>query len=237
MYVEDISKSFGKLKALKNVNIQIDKNKITAIVGDNGSGKSTLIKILSGSLIPDSGNIYIEDKKYKYLTPKIAYENGISTVYQDLSLDNHRDVTGNIFLGREIVRAGFIIDYKNMHKKTGELLDELNINIPYLKTPVGYLSGGQRQSVAIARSIYQGEKLIIFDEPTAAMGIRESSATNKLIESLPLKGYTVVLVSHDINQVYTIADRIFIMRHGEVIEDIIKTDTTLQKLKKTMLYG
>ncbi len=231
IYLENVSKSFGKLDALKNANLKIERNKITAIVGDNGSGKSTLIKILSGSLTPDKGTLYIEGRKYKYITPKIAYKNGFSTVYQDLSLDNYRDAIGNIFLGREIIKAGIIIDYKEMYKQTRALLEELNIDIPYLTTPVGYLSGGQRQSVAIARSIFQGSKLIILDEPTAAMGLKESAATNKLIKSLPSKLYTVVMVSHDLDQVYSIADRIFIMRNGTIIGDVTKKDTTPKKLK------
>mgnify|MGYP001358285335 CR=1 FL=1 len=229
-YLNNISKSFGKVNALKDVSIEIYKNNITAIVGDNGSGKSTLIKILSGSLKPDTGNIYIEGKHYKYLTPKLAYENGIATVYQDLSLDNYRDVAGNIFLGKEITRFGFIIDYKEMNRQTELFLNSLDINIPYLRTPVGYLSGGQRQSVAIARAIYQGRNLIIFDEPTAAMGVKESKATNRLIKSLPEKGFTVLVVSHDMHQIFDIADRILIMRNGEIIEDVMKSETTPMEL-------
>lgn len=224
--LNNISKSFGKINALKDVSIDIEKNKITAIVGDNGSGKSTLIKILSGTLRPDEGSIHIEGKDYEYMTPKLAYENGIATVYQDLSLDNYRDVTGNIFLGKELTKFGFILDYEKMNNQTQVLLESLDIDIPYLKTPVGYLSGGQRQSVAIARAIFQGRNLIIFDEPTAAMGIKESKATNKLIKSLPDKGFSVLVISHDMHQVFEIADRIFIMRNGEIIDNVLKVDTT-----------
>lgn len=229
--LENISKKFGNLEALKNVSMELEKNKITSLVGDNGSGKSTLIKILSGSLKPNSGTIHIEGKTYKHLTPEIAYKNGISTVYQDLSLDNHRDVVGNIFLGREITKLGFIINYIEMEKQTKKLLKKLDINIPYIKTPTGYLSGGQRQSIAIARSVLQGKNLIIFDEPTAAMGLKESTATNELIKTLPSKGYTILMVSHDLNQVFDIADRIFVMRNGEIIKDAIKSDITLSELK------
>lgn len=228
--LNNISKNFGKIIALNDVSLNIQRGKITAIVGDNGSGKSTLIKILSGTLKPDKGNIYFEGKDYEYMTPKLAYENGISTVYQDLSLDNYRDVPGNIFLGKELTKLGFIIDYKKMNDMTMSLLESLDINIPYLKTPVGYLSGGQRQSVAIARAILQGKKLIIFDEPTAAMGIKESKATNNLIKSLPAKGFTVLVISHDMQQVFDIADRIFVMRNGEIIEDVLKSETTILKL-------
>lgn len=233
-HLDNISKSFGKVKALKDVSVEIKKNKITALVGDNGSGKSTLIKILSGTLRPDYGSIHIGDKSYKYMTPKISYSEGISTVYQDLSLDNYRDIPENIFLGQELTKFGFILDYKKMGNQTQLLLEDLGINIPYLKTPVGYLSGGQRQSVAIARAILQGENLIIFDEPTAAMGIRESKATNKLIKSLPGKGYTVLVISHDMHQVFDIADEIYIMRNGEIINHVLKTDTNPIKLMETI---
>ncbi|QRN86396.1 sugar ABC transporter ATP-binding protein [Clostridia bacterium] len=229
--LEDISKRFGKLEALKNVSLKIERNKITSLVGDNGSGKSTLIKILSGNLKPNGGTIYINGKAYNYLLPKIAKQCGISTVYQDLSLDNYKDVVENIFLGQEITRFGFIIDYPKMQKQTEKLLEKLEIDIPYLGTSVGYLSGGQRQSIAIARSIFQGEKLIIFDEPTAAMGIKESAATNKMIQSLPAKGFTVLMISHDLNQVFDTADRIYVMRNGEIIKDAVKNDITLTELK------
>lgn len=231
VYLENISKSFGKLEALKNVSLKLERNKITSLVGDNGSGKSTLIKVLSGSLKPNNGTIHIKGKAYKHLTPKIANENGISTVYQDLSLDNYKDAVGNIFLGKEVTKFGFILNYNEMQKQTEKLLEKLEIDIPYLRTPVGYLSGGQRQSVAIARSIFQGKKLIIFDEPTAAMGLKESIAANKLIKSLPSKGFTVLMISHDLNQVFDIADRIFVMRNGEIIKDAVKSDITLTELK------
>lgn len=228
--LNNITKNFGKIVALKNVSMYVERGKITAIVGDNGSGKSTLIKILSGTLRPSEGSIHIEGKDYEYMIPKLACENGIATVYQDLSLDNYRDVPGNIFLGKELTKFGFILDYEKMNNQTQSLLKSLDINIPYLKTPVGYLSGGQRQSVAIARAIFQGENLIIFDEPTAAMGIRETVATNQLIKYLPEKGFTVLVISHDMNQVFDIADRIFMMRNGEIIEDVLKSEITPMEL-------
>jgi len=235
--LDKITKSFGQVNALRGATLEIEKNKATAIVGDNGSGKSTLIKILSGIIKPDSGDICIEDKFYKFLTPKLAYKNGISTVYQDLSLDNYRDVSGNIFLGKEITKLGFILDYEKMYEETEILLEKFHIDIPYLKTPVGYLSGGQRQSIAIGRAIYQGRKLIIFDEPTAAMGVKESIATNNLISSLPGKGFTVLIVSHDIYQVFDIADRIFIMEQGKIVDDVAKDGSTPQELRKRISHG
>lgn len=235
IYLDKISKSFGKLEALKDVSIKLERNKITSLIGDNGSGKSTLAKILSGNLKPNSGNIHIEGKVYSNITPKIANENGISTVYQDLSLDNYRDVVMNIFLGKEITKYGLILDYKEMKAQTENLLEKLKINIPYLSTPVGYLSGGQRQSVAIARSIFQGEKLIIFDEPTAAMGIKESAATNELIKMLPEKGFTVLIISHDLHQVFDISDKIYVLRNGEIIKSSNRSDISLNEIKVGMI--
>lgn len=231
IYMENISKSFGKLDALKNISIKLEKNKITSLVGDNGSGKSTLIKILSGNIDPNNGFIHMNGKKYSKLTAKTANEIGISTVYQDLSLDNYKDSVMNIFLGKEITKYGFIIDDKEMESQTEELLEKLKIDIPFLRTPVGYLSGGQRQSVAIARSIFQGKKLIIFDEPTAAMGLKESEATNKMIKKLPSKGFTVLMISHDLSQVFDIADKIYVMRNGQIIKEAMKADISLEELK------
>ena len=149
IYMENICKKFGKSEVLKNVTVKIARNKITSVVGDNGSGKSTLIKIMSGTLKPSSGSIYIEGKHYTYLTTKIAIIM-VSQLYIR-SLDNFRDAVGNIFLGMEITKYGFILDYKEMNRQTEKLLQGLNINIPYTNIPVGYLSGGQRQSIAIAR--------------------------------------------------------------------------------------
>ncbi|KAF1084771.1 Arabinose import ATP-binding protein AraG [Sporotomaculum syntrophicum] len=155
-----------------------------AIVGDNGAGKSTLIKLLSGALAPDHGQIMVGDKSYSSMTPGKAISLGISTVYQDLALVDCRDVVSNIFLGREPVYAGFLMDKRRMQKEAAQVLQDLQINIPSLHTPVGLLSGGQRQGVAVARDVFQGGKVIIFDEPTAAMGLQESAKIIKLLQKL-----------------------------------------------------
>jgi len=156
--IAHLSKSFGNIEALRNVSLDIYSGEILAIVGDNGAGKSTLIKILAGALTADQGQIMVDDKVYSSLSPGKAISLGISTVYQDLALVDCLDVVSNIFLGRELVYAGFLVDRRKMQKEAGRILQGLQIFIPSLNTPVGLLSGGQRQGVAVARAIFQGAK-------------------------------------------------------------------------------
>lgn len=209
-----ISKSYGHIRALNDVSIDFPKNRISAVVGDNGAGKSTLIKVLSGTLAPDKGTIKVGDRNFPSLTPAQAIKNGIVTVYQDLSLINCRDVVSNIFLGNELMKAGFIVNKRQMEKEAALLLERLNIKIPSLRVNVGDLSGGQRQAVAIARAINLGGEVLILDEPTAAMGVKETAQTLKLILELKVKGYTIILISHNMHQVFSLCDRICVMREG-----------------------
>lgn len=224
--ITHLSKSFGNIVALRDVDLEIYSGEILAIVGDNGAGKSTLIKMLAGALTPDQGKIMIGDKSYSSLSPGKAIRLGISTVYQDLALVDCRDVVSNIFLGRELVYAGFLVDRRKMQKEAGRILKGLQINIPSFNTPVGLLSGGQRQGVAVARAIFQGGKVIIFDEPTAAMGLQESAKVLKLLQKLREEGMAVVVISHNLHQVFEISDRICVMRHGQVAA-ICKTKDSL----------
>jgi len=214
--IAHLSKSFGNIVALRDVSLEIYAGEILAIVGDNGAGKSTLIKLMAGALIPDRGQIMVGDKIYSSLSPAKAISLGISTVYQDLALVDCRDVVSNIFLGRELVHAGFMVDRSRMLKEAGRILQGLQINIPSLNTPAGLLSGGQRQGVAVARAVFQGGKVIIFDEPTAAMGLKESAKVIKLLQKLREEGMAVVVISHNLHQVFEISDRICVMRHGQV---------------------
>lgn len=214
--ITHLSKSFGNIEALIDVSLEIYAGEILAIVGDNGAGKSTLIKLLSGALTPDNGQIMVGDKSYSSMTPGKAISLGISTVYQDLALVDCRDVVSNIFLGREPVYAGFLVDKRRMQKEAAQVLQDLQINILSLHTPVGLLSGGQRQGVAVARAVFQGGKVIIFDEPTAAMGLQESAKVIKLLQKLRQGGLAVVVISHNLHQVFEISDRICVMRHGRV---------------------
>ena len=226
-----VSKKYGNATVLDKISLSIPKGKIVSLVGDNGSGKSTLAKIISGEIRPNEGYIDILGSRYDKLTTKLAIKSGISMIYQDLSLDDQLDVPGNIFLGQELKRYGMILDFKRMNQVAHELIDQLEINIPYLSTPVGLLSGGQRQGVALARSLYQGANMIIADEPTAAMGIKESKATIDFFEKLPAKGYTVLMISHNINHVYRISDEIHIMRSGKIIKSVSKENTSISELE------
>lgn len=225
LVVKDIHKSFNHVQALRGVSLKAYEGEVLAIVGDNGAGKSTLIKILSGVVTPDSGEIIIDDQHYKKLTPRKASEVGVSTVYQDLALGNTMDVVSNLFLGREYVTAGFL-KKKQMKEEAEQLIRDLDIQIPDVTEPVGNLSGGQRQGVAVARLVHRGGKILIFDEPTAAMGLNESNAVLKLIKKLATENYTVIIISHNLQQVFHISDRICIMRQGKVIKELQTADTT-----------
>lgn len=217
--LKNIHKSYGHIKALQGVDLSILPGQVLALVGDNGSGKTTMVKIISGVIAPDEGEIIIDSKKYRKLTPALAIKQGISTVYQDLSLVDCRDVAENIFLGREIMKYKVFVNKKKMMAESALLLKDLKINIPWLRTPVGLLSGGQRQGVAVARAVQQGGRLLIFDEPTAAMGVQESAKTLKLIKHLGDEGYAVMVISHNLQHVFTIADRICVLSKGQLKGD------------------
>lgn len=227
--VRNIQKQFGHVMALRGVTVQAYQGEVLAIVGDNGAGKSTLIKILSGVLEPDEGEIEIDGKAYRTLTPRKAIGAGVSTVYQDLALGNSMDVAANLFLGREVTRGGFL-NKKKMIEEAEKLLESLEIQIPDVTVPVGNLSGGQRQGVAVARLVHNGGKLLIFDEPTAAMGLNESNAVLRLIRKLAADGYAVIIISHNLPQVFHISDRICVMRQGQVMKELLTKETTMDEV-------
>ena len=233
--LKNITKKFGNIKALKGVSLKCCLGEILVIVGDNGAGKSTLIKIISGVFTQDSGEIWINGKEQQRLNPGISLSEGISTVYQDLSLVDTRDVAYNIFLGREPVK-GLFIDRKKIYTESEQLIQNLGVKIPNLRIPVGNLSGGQRQGVAIARAIHQGGKLLIFDEPTAAMGLVESARILKLIKRLAEEGYGVIVISHNLQQVFQIADKICVMHQGSIM-GTVKTDETNMNDIVSMVTG
>ena len=232
--VHDLAKYFGHIQALGGVSLNVTAGSITAIVGDNGSGKSTLIKILSGNLKPDSGSIRIGGKAYPSLTIPQALSRGIRTVYQELALDNYKNSVDNIFLGSELMRGPFL-DRRAMRREAEKLLADIHVSIPDLTEPVGSLSGGQRQGVAIARALRRPGKLLLLDEPTAAMGIQESHSTLEMLAGLRRRGMTQLIVSHNLHQVFALADYVYVMRSGGVIAAASTSDTTPEQLQDLIL--
>jgi ABC-type sugar transport system ATPase subunit len=218
--VERISKRFGAVVALQEAALHIPRGEITGLVGDNGAGKSTLIKIISGVLMPDSGSIEFGGKPANFASPAEARENGIETVYQDLALVGNLAVWANVYLGRELTTGPkflHILDKRAMLSKTGDMLDRFMRNVPPIDEPVELLSGGQRQVVAIARAGAWGSKLILMDEPTAALGVAETKAVEDVIFELKRQGLTILVISHNLDQIFRITDGIWVMRRGRVI--------------------
>jgi ABC-type sugar transport system ATPase subunit len=217
---EAINKNFGAVVALQDVNLQIPRGEITGLVGDNGAGKSTLIKIISGALTPDSGLIEFEGTPASFASPAEARGQGIETVYQDLALVGNLSVWANVYLGRELTRGPrflHILDKRAMLSNTGEMLKRFVRHAPPMDESVELLSGGQRQVVAIARAGAWGSKLILMDEPTAALGVAETKAVEDVIFGLKRQGLTVLVISHNLDQIFRITSGIWVLRRGRVI--------------------
>jgi ABC-type sugar transport system ATPase subunit len=218
--VEKISKSFGAVAALHDVTLHLPTGEITGLVGDNGAGKSTLVKIVSGVLTPDSGSIEFGGKVVRFASPADARMHGIETVYQDLALAGNLAVWANVYLGREqTVGPKFlhILDKRAMLSKTADMLERFIRNVPPIAEPVEMLSGGQRQVVAIARAGAWGSKLILMDEPTAALGVAETKAVEDVIFEMKRQGLTILVISHNLDQIFRLTDGVWVMRRGRVI--------------------
>jgi ABC-type sugar transport system ATPase subunit len=230
-----ISKHFGKVVALENVDIAIWPDEIVGLVGDNGAGKSTLVQILSGSLSPSSGEIYMDGQRVVFHSPIEARSKGIETVYQDLSLALDLSVSANIFLGRELKRKGILgmfgwLDQRQMNVKAKEELEKLKITIGDITSLCESLSGGQRQAVAVARAIAWGTRVVLMDEPTAALGVEEQKKVADLILEVRKHGIPVLLISHNLPQVHALADRIVVLRRGHVVANVKKEDSTIEDI-------
>ena len=229
--VENIAKKFGALTALRDVNMHLGKGEVLGLLGDNGAGKSTLIKILSGFQKPDEGEILFEGDRVSINNPKDAGRLGIEAVYQDLALCDNLDVVANLFLGREEVSPGpgvvsRQIDEVRMEHETADLLSNLAVTIPSLRSEVGTLSGGQRQQVAVARSLLGDPKVVLLDEPTAALGVPQTKQVLALINRLRERDLGVVVISHNLVDVFEVADRIFVLRLGAAAGDFSAKETT-----------
>lgn len=235
--VHDLSKAYGNVRALDGVALALPAGEIVAIVGDNGAGKSTLLKCVSGSIAVDAGYVQVGNRRLASLTPGEAIGLGISTVYQDLSLSEGRDAAANIFLGMERTRWGVFLDTRRMRAEASETLRELGLDIPSPTEPVRNLSGGQRQAVAIARAVLQCTAhspaepgILLFDEPTAALGVRESARVVHVIARLRKRGFSILCISHDIPMVLGLADRIAVMRAGCLAWYGARSETSVNEL-------
>jgi ABC-type sugar transport system ATPase subunit len=215
-----ISKRYGNVIALDDVDFEVNAGEIVALIGDNGAGKSTLTKVLAGAIAPDSGTIEMLGKHVVFNSPADARNAGIETTYQDLALAEDLDIAANLFLARELVRPGIwgaldFLDRPAMRKSSEEHLRDFGIKIDSIDQRVDTLSGGQRQAIAVARSVFWGSKLVIMDEPTAALGVAQSSLVFNLMRKVRDSGTAVVFISHNLPQVFDVSDRIVVMRRGQ----------------------
>jgi len=229
--LEGVSKRFGPVQALDRVDFAVHAGEVVGLVGDNGAGKSTLVKAIAGIHNPDAGSMRFEGEEATVSRPQDATELGIATVYQDLALCDNLDVVANIFLGQEEVSAGPAhatrqLDEAKMEHRAGELLSSLAVTIPSLRTEVGTLSGGQRQQVAVARSLLGEPRVVLLDEPTAALGVPQTKQVLELISRLRERGLGVVVISHNLANVFEVADRIVVLRLGKPAGDFQAEQTT-----------
>ena len=226
-----ISKAFGHVQALSNVDFELYPTEVVALIGDNGAGKSTLVKILSGIYHKDTGQIYVDGKPVEIHGPRDAERlAGISTVYQDLALVDVRDVGSNIYLNMEPTWLGFLINFRQLYADAAKVIDVLRIDMPSVKVNVGELSGGQRQGVAISRALARGRRIFIMDEPTAALGVEQQHKVNELIANLKAEGKTVLVISHNLEHVFTVADRLIVLRRGRRVGTRLKAQTTKEEI-------
>ncbi len=229
--LEGVSKRFGPVQALDRVDFTVNAGEVVGLVGDNGAGKSTLVKTIAGIHTADAGELRFEGREVSISRPQDATELGIATVYQDLALCDNLDVVANIFLGQEEIAAGpggatRQLDETKMEHRAGELLSSLAVTIPSLRTEVGTLSGGQRQQVAVARSLLGEPRVVLLDEPTAALGVPQTKQVLELIGRLRERGLGVVVISHNLANVFEVADRIVVLRLGKSAGDFQAEQTT-----------
>lgn len=233
--VEHLKKSFGAVHALRDVSLEVRPGEVVALVGDNGAGKSTTIKMISGVEQPDEGQIFIDGAPVQLTSPAVAEKLGVQTVYQDLALCDNLDIVSNLFLGRELKKTivpGFIrvLQKSEMEERAIPILRDLGINLPPLTTPVASLSGGQRQTVAVARAVLWGSKLVLLDEPTAALGVAQTKSVLELILRLKSKNLGVLVISHNMSDVFKVADRIIVLRLGQTVGTFVKSETSPESI-------
>jgi D-xylose transport system ATP-binding protein len=235
--MRDISISFGGIHAVERATIDLYEGEVMAVVGHNGAGKSTLIKILSGAYIRDSGTVRIRGKEATIANPRDAKKYGIETIYQTLALADNVDAAANLFLGRELRTKWGTLDDIAMEARARSVIGRLNPHFQRFKDPVKQLSGGQRQSVAIARAILFDAHILIMDEPTAALGPQETAQVGELIRKLKTDGLGIFLISHDIHDVFDLADRICVMKNGRVVGTVYVADVNKDEVLGMIILG
>jgi len=237
--LREIKKNFGAVQALRGVDLALQQGEVLGLVGDNAAGKSTLMKVLSGAYIPDGGEIHIEGQKVHFTGPENARQLGIEMVYQDFALANNLDVASNVFLGREAVRLNLgllkVMNKRRMEEEARRLIDRLKIDIASVRLKVENLSGGQRQAVAIGRATAFNAKVIIMDEPTAALSVAAISKVLDLIRELKRQGSSIIIISHRLEDIFEAADRVIVLRHGRKVGDLAVEGTSLTEIREKVV--
>ena len=239
--IRAVSKRFGGVEALKGVSLQLHPGDVVALAGDNGAGKSTLTKIISGVYPADGGEIRLDGRPVHFATPEAARRAGIETIYQDLALADNLSIGANIFLGREPMRRVLgilpMLDRKAMAAAAKETMARLDFHVDRLDAPVGRFSGGQRQAVAIGRAIYWNARVILMDEPTAALGVPEQRKVLALIRGLKKEGRGVIFISHNLQDIFAVSDRVVVLRRGSLAGERRIEDTSHDEVVKLMIGG
>ena len=235
--LKNISISFGGIKAVDDVSVDLYPGEVVGLLGHNGAGKSTLIKCLSGAYKADSGEIFINGDKVVINNPRDARDQNIETIYQTLALADNLDAASNLFLGRELISPSGFLDESRMEAETRKIMARLNPNFQKFNEPVSALSGGQRQSVAIARAVYFDAKILIMDEPTAALGPQESEMVSELIKQLKKQGLGIFLIEHDIHNVMKLCDRASVMKNGLLVGTELIRDVTEDDILSMIILG
>jgi simple sugar transport system ATP-binding protein len=232
-----IAKSFGQVQALRDVSLSARAGAVTCLLGDNGAGKSTLIKILSGVFKPDSGHLLMNGSEVSFGSPRQALDAGVSTVFQDLATIPLMSIVRNFFLGREPLLASRLVDWKGAERLAREALSDMGIAVRDGSQPVGTLSGGERQSLAIARALHFGASVLILDEPTSALGVREVANALHHIQAVRDKGIAVILITHNVSHAYAVGDHFVVLEHGAVRAELPRELATSDELQELMAGG
>jgi simple sugar transport system ATP-binding protein len=234
--VRRVSKSFGHVAALRDVSLSAPKGAVTCLLGDNGAGKSTLIKLLSGVFRPDEGTVLVDGREVSFRSPRQALDAGVSTVFQDLATIPLMSIVRNFFLGREPTRKAplRLVDWRLAEQITRQALGEMGIALRDGSQPVGTLSGGERQSLAIARALHFGASVLILDEPTSALGVREAANALRHVQSVRDRGLAVILITHNVTHAYAVGDRFVVLDRGAVTAELERDEATSQELQELM---